>query len=71
MSDYILTRKQVAERLSIHIRTLFRLEAKGLFPKSIRITDGRIGFRSSDVDAYIDARSRGENWEEPKSLLCD
>lgn len=64
MTDYILTRKQVAERLSINVRTLFRLEARGRFPRPIYITDRRVGFRSSEIDAYIDTRARGENWSE-------
>jgi predicted DNA-binding transcriptional regulator AlpA len=53
----IRTRKETAERLRISLRTLSRLEQKGLLGPRIRITDRVIGYADTTIDQYIESRT--------------
>lgn len=55
--DRIRTRKQVADLLSVSTRTLTRMENRGELPPRIRITDRRVGYRESDIAAFIASRA--------------
>lgn len=52
----VLTRREAVAHLGISDRTLFRLEAKGDAPPKIRLSPGRIGYRVSDLNAWMDGR---------------
>lgn len=45
--------------------TLYRLEAEGRFPKRLKLGRGQggaVGWRSDEVDAWIEARAAGRDW---------
>ena len=46
--DRIRTRKEVADRIRVSVRTLTRMEAKGELPPRIKITDQIFGYRDSE-----------------------
>jgi predicted DNA-binding transcriptional regulator AlpA len=56
-TGHILTRREVAERLRISVRTLSRLEAGGKLPPRIQISDRVFGYRTSAIESYLDART--------------
>ena len=53
----LLTAKDVARRLSIGVRTLWRLVAQGKFPQPIRYTRKLVRWKTADVDRYIQSLS--------------
>ena len=53
----VLTRPEVIALLGIGKTTFERLEAKGLGPPKINLADRRIGYRVSDVKAWLDSRA--------------
>lgn len=55
--DRIRTRQEVAEILSVSTRTLARMEDRGDLPRRIQITARRMGYRESDIRAFIDSRA--------------
>jgi predicted DNA-binding transcriptional regulator AlpA len=54
VSIELLSSQQVAKRLSMGVRTLWRLVAEGKFPQPIRYNKRLIRWKSDDVDRYID-----------------
>jgi predicted DNA-binding transcriptional regulator AlpA len=54
-ADYVLSRKETAERLGISLPTLGRIEATGELPR-IKISTRRVGFRESDISKFLDTR---------------
>lgn len=46
-------------RIGVSKATLYRLIKAGKFPPPIRITERLSGWPSAEVDAWIDAKSRG------------
>jgi excisionase family DNA binding protein len=53
----LLTSQQVADRLAVSVRTLWRLVKKGSFPQPIRYNRKLVRWKSGDVERYIDALS--------------
>jgi excisionase family DNA binding protein len=51
----LLTSQDVADRLSICVRTLYRMVARGQFPRPIRFSRKAVRWRRSDVDIYLQA----------------
>jgi prophage regulatory protein len=51
----LLTSRDVADRLSISVRTLHRLVARGQFPRPIRLSRKCVRWRRSDVEGYLQA----------------
>jgi excisionase family DNA binding protein len=49
----LLTSQDVAERLSISVRTLQRMVARGEFPRPIRFSRKWVRWKRSDVDTYL------------------
>lgn len=49
----LLNARQVAERLSISMRSLYRLVARGVFPQPIRYTRKLVRWKASDVARYL------------------
>jgi excisionase family DNA binding protein len=50
----LLSSRQVAKRLSMSTRTLWRLVAEGKFPQPIRYNRKLVRWRSDDVDRYVE-----------------
>ncbi len=57
--DRIRTRKEVAERLRISVRTLTRMESRGKLPPRIKITDKIFGYRDSEINQFLASRVEG------------
>jgi excisionase family DNA binding protein len=51
----LLTGRDVADRLSISIRTLQRMVARGQFPRPIRFSRKWVRWKRSEVDSYLHA----------------
>ena len=49
----LLSPKAVCERTSLSRTSLARLVAQGRFPAPVRITQRRLAYRASDVDAWL------------------
>ncbi len=52
-SPELLTSRQVASRLSVSVRTLWRLVAAGKFPQPIRYNRKLVRWKDADVCRYI------------------
>ena len=52
----LISRAEVLKRTSLSQPTLWRLENKGEFPKSIRISKGRVAYSEDEVDAWVESR---------------
>lgn len=57
----LLTPKQVAERLAVGMRTLWRLAETEEFPKPIRFNRKLVRWKASDVQRYIDSLPNRES----------
>jgi prophage regulatory protein len=53
----ILSPRRVCERLGISRATLWRISRKGSFPKPIKLSPNRVGFREDEIEAWIAARA--------------
>jgi len=53
----LLTAQDVARRLSIGTRTLWRMVAQGRLPQPIRYTRKLVRWRAMDIDHYIQSLS--------------
>ncbi len=49
----LLTAKEVARRLSIAVRTLYRLVEAGVVPAPVRLSRKLIRWRVADIDRYL------------------
>ena len=49
----LLTARQVAERLSMSVRTLYRMANSGRVPRPIRLGRKLIRWRRRDVERYV------------------
>jgi len=57
-NDRIMRMPEVLQRTGMHRATLYRLEAKGHFPKKLALSPGCVGFYETDVEAWIAAREQ-------------
>jgi predicted DNA-binding transcriptional regulator AlpA len=55
--DRVRSRKYVADRLGVCVRTLVRMEQRGKAPARIKVTDKIIGYRDSEVERFLAART--------------
>jgi len=51
----LLTSQQVASRLSISVRTLWRLVKRGTFPQPVRYNRKLVRWKTVDVTRYVEA----------------
>ena len=58
--DRIRTRRETADRLRVSVRTLTRLERRGVMPPRIKITDRIFGYRDSSIDQFLASRVEGQ-----------
>ena len=52
----VFKRPELLLHLGISEKTLARLEADGTAPPKVRLSEGRVGFRASDVAEWLAAR---------------
>jgi excisionase family DNA binding protein len=50
----LLTSQQVAEKLAVSVRTLWRLVAAGKFPQPVRYNRKLVRWKAVDVSRYIE-----------------
>lgn len=55
--DRIITTREMIQRTSLSRTTLWRLSREGVIPAPVQITPSRIGWRESQVAAWLDART--------------
>ena len=53
----LLTAQEVARRLAIGVRTLWRLVAQGKLPQPVRYSRKLVRWKVTDIDSYIQALS--------------
>ncbi len=53
----LLTSQDVARRLSIGVRTLWRMVAAGKLPQPIRYSRKLVRWKATDIDRYIQSLS--------------
>jgi prophage regulatory protein len=53
----ILRRKQVESRVGLSRSSLYALIAAGAFPKQIKLSTRAVGWRESEIDAWVASRS--------------
>lgn len=51
----LLTSQQVANRLAVSVRTLWRLVAAGKFPQPVRYNRKLVRWKNAEVARYIEA----------------
>ena len=56
--DQLHRPKPLAKRLGVSTVTLWRMRQRHEFPEPVQISRGAIGWRESDVQAWLDAKSR-------------
>lgn len=60
MTDRIYRRPQVEALVGLSRSTLYAMMAEGTFPKPVRLGRRAVGWRASDVAAWLAARKIGE-----------
>ena len=55
-TDHIVGMKRAAELIGVSVRKLERLCRAGAGPRKIRLSPGRVGFRLSDIAAWLAQR---------------
>ena len=61
MSQKILSREKVLEKVPYSGAHLARLEKAGLFPRRVKLGESRVGWVEAEVDDWIDARVEARN----------
>ena len=56
--DQIHRPKPLAKRLGVSITTLWRMRGRNEFPEPVQISPGAIGWRESDVQAWLETRAK-------------
>lgn len=52
----ILIRKEVEQATSFSRTSIYRMMAKGQFPKPIRLSANRVGWLAEDIDKWLQQR---------------
>ncbi len=52
----ILRRREVLRLTGLSTSTLYRMMARGLFPRPVRLGPGAVGWRLRDVERWIETR---------------
>lgn len=57
MTDRILSPRDVVIMLGISEVTIWRMRKRGEFPEPLRVSPRRVGWRESDIRAWLDSRA--------------
>lgn len=63
MSERFLNVREVALRVGLSRSTIYRKVKAGDFPDSYDLSDGRVAWRESDIDAWVATRKRSRGME--------
>jgi prophage regulatory protein len=55
----LLTQQDVGRLTGLSRATIWRYERFGRFPRRLRLGPNRIGWRSDEIEAWIESRPRG------------
>ncbi len=55
----ILKPMDVTEKVGLSRVTIWRMERAGTFPKRVNLSPGRVGWKSDEIDEWIETRPRG------------
>lgn len=58
-TDELLTTQQLADLLHVNIQSIYDWRHRGTGPRAIRPAGGKLLFRRSDVDAWLDQYADG------------
>jgi prophage regulatory protein len=58
-NDRILRMRALRERVGLSRASIYRLIARGLFPPSVPLGGTIVGWRESDINAWIASRGQG------------
>ena len=58
VTNSLLSPEQAARYLLLSISTLARMRIAGNGPTFVRVSPQRVGYRTSDLDKYLDGRTR-------------
>ena len=58
--DCLLSVSQVSAKTSLSRSTIYRMVEAGKFPHPVKVTDSRVAWWLSEVDAWIKARPRAK-----------
>lgn len=61
MSERLLRRKEVEDRVGLSRSTIYEMMSKGQFPKPVKLGLRAVRWREEDVDAWIAARIAERN----------
>lgn len=53
----VLRPAQVSQAIGLSTTTLWRLRQRGEFPEPVRLSAGAVGWRRSDIAAWLDGRA--------------
>ena len=56
MAERFISLKKVLDLTSLSRTSLYRLQAAGTFPRSVQISEGRVAFLESEIEAWIAER---------------
>jgi prophage regulatory protein len=54
--DRMLRRRAVMDRVGLSFTTIWRLYRRGLFPRPVRLSPGTVGWRESEITAWLEQR---------------
>jgi len=60
MSKQIYRRPDVENLIGLSRSTLYAMMAEGSFPKPVKLGKRAVGWRASDVHAWLESRLKGE-----------
>ena len=66
----IYTRAETAKLLRMSLRTWTRIELRGDAPPRLQLSDRVVGYRASDLEAWIAARATAAPAQPPIESLC-
>jgi prophage regulatory protein len=55
--ERILRWREVAERVNLSRTTVWRLTKFGRFPRAVKISDGAVGWRETEIVAWLTSRT--------------
>ena len=68
MADTLLRLPQVLAATGLSKASIYRLERSRDFPKRVAISPGRVGWRESELTAWMDALPNPDPRDEPDSI---
>lgn len=69
MSDRFLSPKATSEMVSLPVRSIRRLVTEDRFPAPVKLSEKRIAYLQSEVDAWMDDKLKASGKEPSKRIL--